>query len=99
MSLDRMNAVTTSESETASGGFGIKYMIQVAIVGGTGYTALELIIILLRHPQVRIAAVTSRQEGAPYVAEHHPSLARRLDLRMEPFDADALVARGVKCVF
>jgi N-acetyl-gamma-glutamyl-phosphate reductase len=74
-------------------------MIKVAILGGTGYTALELINILLRHPHVEIAAVTSRQEGTPLVAESHPSLTGRIDLRMEPLDADELTARGVGCVF
>src|SRR6516164_6755461 len=74
-------------------------MIDVAILGGSGYTALELIKILLRHPEVRIAAVTSRQQDTPLVAELHPSLTARIDLRCEPFDADRLVARGVECVF
>src|SRR5438477_7462882 len=74
-------------------------MIKVAILGGTGYTALELIKILLRHPQADIAAVTSRQEGTPLVAESHPSLTGLVSLRMEPFDADSLAARGVQFVF
>jgi N-acetyl-gamma-glutamyl-phosphate reductase len=74
-------------------------MIKVAILGGTGYTAVELLKILLRHPQVEIAAVTSRQEGTPLVAESHPSLTSLIDLRMEPFDPDNLVARGVQYVF
>src|ERR1700674_2456117 len=74
-------------------------MIKVAILGGTGYTAVELIKILLRHPEVDIAAVTSRQEGTPLVAESHPSLTGLINLRMEPFHADSLAARGVQCVF
>ena len=49
----------------------------------TGYTALELIKILLRHPEVEIVAVTSRQEGKPHIAMIHPSLTGRLDLRLE----------------
>lgn len=57
-------------------------MTRVAILGGTGYTALELIRILLRHPQVRITAVTSRSETGQ-VGEVHPSLHGRLDLRLE----------------
>jgi N-acetyl-gamma-glutamyl-phosphate reductase len=73
--------------------------INIAILGGSGYTALELIRILLRHPHARIVAVTSRQEGTPRLAELHPSLAGRIDLRCEPFDADALLARGVQCAF
>jgi N-acetyl-gamma-glutamyl-phosphate reductase len=74
-------------------------MHKVAILGGSGYTALELIKILFRHPAVEIAAVTSRQEETPRIAELHPSLTGRLDLRCEPFDADRLVARGIECVF
>ncbi len=74
-------------------------MTKIAILGGTGYTACELIKILLRHPHAEIVAVTSRDEKMPAVAEAHPSLAGRLKLRMEPFDADKLVAKGVECVF
>src|ERR1700747_3522744 len=73
--------------------------MKIAILGGTGYTALELLKILLRHPAVEIVAVTSRQEGTPLVAEQHPSLTGRIKLRCEPLDADRLVARGVQCVF
>jgi N-acetyl-gamma-glutamyl-phosphate reductase len=74
-------------------------MIKVAILGGSGYTAVELIKILLRHPRAEIVAVTSRQEGTPLVSELHPSLARRLELRCEPFGADRLVAHGVQFAF
>ncbi len=74
-------------------------MTRVAILGGSGYTALELIKILLRHPAVEIAAVTSRQSETPRLAELHPSLTGRLDLRCEPFNADRLLSRGVQCVF
>jgi N-acetyl-gamma-glutamyl-phosphate reductase len=73
--------------------------VKTAILGGSGYTALELIKILLRHPSAEIAAVTSRQDDAPHVADVHPSLARRLDLRLEPFDPDRLLAKGVQCAF
>ncbi|HEY5312573.1 MAG TPA: N-acetyl-gamma-glutamyl-phosphate reductase, partial [Pirellulales bacterium] len=55
-------------------------MTRVAILGATGYSALELIKILLRHPNVEITAVTSRQEGHPPLAMVHPSLAGRLEL-------------------
>ena len=39
----------------------------VAILGGSGYTAVELIKILLRHPHAEIVAVTSRHEGTPLI--------------------------------
>src|SRR5207244_4730679 len=74
-------------------------MTKLAILGGSGYTALELIKILLRHPAAEIVAVTSRQEEMPLLAELHPSLIGRTDLRCEPFDADRLLARGVQCAF
>ncbi|HJZ90540.1 MAG TPA: N-acetyl-gamma-glutamyl-phosphate reductase [Gemmataceae bacterium] len=74
-------------------------MTKIAILGGSGYTALEQIKLLLRHPEARIEAVTSRQEGTPTVAELHPSLFGRIDLRCEPFDPDALKKRGVQCAF
>src|SRR5438128_4995915 len=74
-------------------------MTKVAILGGSGYTAVELIKILLRHPRAEVAAVTTTKEGTPPVSELHPSLLSRLDLRCEPFDADRLLARGVQCAF
>jgi len=73
--------------------------IKVAILGGSGYTAVELIKILLRHPGAKIEAVTSRQEGTPHISELHPSLTSRLDLRCEKFDAGSLKQRGVQCAF
>jgi N-acetyl-gamma-glutamyl-phosphate reductase len=74
-------------------------MTKIAILGGSGYTAPELIKILLRHPGAEMVAVTSRQEDTPLVADLHPSLTERCRLRCEPFDADRLVARGVQCAF
>lgn len=74
-------------------------MTKIAIIGGSGYTAAELIKLLLRHPAAEIVAVTTRQDGTPPIAELHPSLTGRISLRCEPFDADRLVAQGVECAF
>jgi N-acetyl-gamma-glutamyl-phosphate reductase len=74
-------------------------MTKVAILGGSGYTALELIKILLRHTGVEIVAVTSRREDTPDIAAIHPSLTGRTKLRCEPFHVDRLVAHGVECAF
>ena len=71
--------------------------IKCAILGGSGYTAVELIKLLLRHPGADIAAITSRQ--SEHIADLHPSLLGRLDVKCEPFDADALKAKGVQCAF
>src|SRR3954471_1718078 len=73
-------------------------MTRVAILGATGYSALELIKLLLRHPEVEIAAVTSRQEGNPHVAMVHPSLAGRLNLQLEDLSPAEVTARA-ECVF
>src|SRR5262249_8217412 len=73
--------------------------VRVAILGGSGYTARELLHILLRHPHAEVVAVCSRQEGTPLVGELHPSLLGRCDLRCEPFDPDRLVKLGVRCAF
>ena len=71
--------------------------VKVAILGGSGYTAVELMKLLLRHPHAEIAAVTSRDPQL--VTDHHPSLLGRIDLRCEPFDAAALKAKGVRVAF
>jgi N-acetyl-gamma-glutamyl-phosphate reductase len=73
-------------------------MTRIAILGATGYTALELVKILLRHPEAEIVAVTSRQEGQPHIAMIHPSLTGRLDLRLEDLSPAEVAARA-DCVF
>lgn len=73
-------------------------MTRIAILGATGYTALELIKILLRHPEAEIVAVTSRQEGSPPLAMVHPSLNRRVDLNLEDLTPQEVAARA-ECVF
>ena len=73
--------------------------VQVAILGGSGYTAVELMKLLLRHPHAEIVAVTSRQEPGKPVSADHPILSGRLDLPMENFDPDKMKAKGVTCVF
>ena len=67
-------------------------------MGATGYTALELMKILLRHPQVEITCLTSRQEGKPHVSMVHPQLAGRLDLALEPLGPIEVASRA-DCVF
>jgi N-acetyl-gamma-glutamyl-phosphate reductase len=72
---------------------------KVAILGGSGYTALELLKILTRHPSAEIVAITSRAEETPPIDEVHPSLRGRINLSCEPLNVDRLVARGVECAF
>ena len=56
-------------------------MIKAGIVGGTGYTGVELLRLLAQHPQVELTAITSRTEDGVAVADMFPSLRGRLDLR------------------
>lgn len=58
-------------------------MIRVGILGATGYTAFELAKILLRHPHVKITALTTRSDDRPHVAQTHPHFAGLLDLHLE----------------
>ena len=73
-------------------------MVRVAVLGATGYTALEALKILLRHPQAEIVAVTSRQEGKTPVSSVHPSLVGRLDLPLEDLTPEE-VGKRADCVF
>ena len=72
-------------------------MTNIAILGATGYTALELIKLLLRHPDVKIAALTSREVTSP-VDIVHPSLTGRLSLKLENLTPDQIAERA-DCVF
>lgn len=73
-------------------------MAKVAILGATGYTALELLKILVRHPEADVVALTTRQTGNPPVAEIHPSLTGLLDLPCENLRHEE-VARRADIVF
>lgn len=54
--------------------------IRVGIVGGTGYTGVELLRILSQHPGVELATITSRKEAGTRVADMFTSLRGRVDL-------------------
>ena len=55
-------------------------MIKVGIVGGTGYTGVELLRLLTRHPQAELKAITSRKEAGMPVADMFPNLRGRVKL-------------------
>ncbi len=55
-------------------------MIKIGIVGGTGYTGVELLRILATHPEAQITAITSRKEDGLPVSEMYPSLRGRVDI-------------------
>lgn len=72
--------------------------VRVGILGATGYTALELLKLLLRHPQVEVTALTTRQEDRPHVSAIHPQFHQRLDLHLENW-GPAELSQHCDCVF
>jgi N-acetyl-gamma-glutamyl-phosphate reductase len=56
-------------------------MIRAGVVGGTGYTGVELLRLLAGHPNIEVSAITSRAEEGKRVDEIFPSLRGRVDLR------------------
>lgn len=64
-------------------------MIKIGIVGGTGYTGIELLRILARHPESDLVAITSRKEAGARVADLFPSLRGVVDIAYsDPAKAD-----------
>jgi len=70
-------------------------MIKVGIIGGTGYTGMELLRLLAVHPQVELRTITSRAEAGKPVAELFPGLRGYVDLAFSEPDAKALAACDV----
>lgn len=67
--------------------------MRVAIVGASGYTGLELLRWVRRHPELELAAVTSEQRAGQPVGEAFPALRGLVDLRFEALDAERLAGR------
>ena len=65
-------------------------MIKAGIVGGTGYTGIELLRLLSQHPQVELTAITSRQEAGKVVSAMFPSLRGRVSLAFSHPDKASL---------
>ncbi|MBE2294060.1 MAG: N-acetyl-gamma-glutamyl-phosphate reductase [Phycisphaerales bacterium] len=65
-------------------------MIKVGIVGGTGYTGVELLRLLATHPGVELAVITSRGEKGVKVSELFPNLRGRVNLSFVEPDVAAL---------
>ncbi|MBN2866070.1 MAG: N-acetyl-gamma-glutamyl-phosphate reductase [Thiotrichales bacterium] len=64
--------------------------ISVGIVGGTGYTGVELLRLLANHPQAEVRMITSRSEEGVAVADMYPNLRGIYDLRFSVPDSAQL---------
>ncbi|MEO9275955.1 N-acetyl-gamma-glutamyl-phosphate reductase [Marinomonas sp. 5E14-1] len=65
-------------------------MYKIGIVGGTGYTGAELLRLLANHPEVEVAAITSRSEEGKLISDIYPSLRGHYDLRFSNPDIEEL---------
>lgn len=72
-------------------------MIKIGIVGGTGYTGVELLRLLATHPQAELRAITSRAEAGRPVADLYPNLRGHVDLAFT--EPDAALLAGCDLVF
>lgn len=68
--------------------------VNIAVIGGTGYTGFELVRLLAYHPHARIKAITSRQyAGKPY-SECYGAMRSIVDLKCEEFDPDSIAKKA-----
>lgn len=65
-------------------------MIKVGIVGGTGYTGVELLRLLAKHPQAEVTVITSRAEAGIPVSDLYPNLRGHVDLAFTEPDVNTL---------
>lgn len=72
-------------------------MIKAGIVGGTGYTGVELLRLLAAHPEVELGVITSRSEEGLAVADMYPNLRGHVELCFTA--PDMAVLKGCDVVF
>lgn len=65
-------------------------MIRTGVVGGTGYTGVELLRLLAAHPRVELGVITSRSEAGRGVADLFPNLRGHLEIAFSEPDIDRL---------
>ena len=73
-------------------------MLRIAIIGGSGYTGVELLRIFKLHPQVEVVAVSSRKYAGHSAGEVFPSLHGYSDLIFTPPD-EGLLDRSIDFIF
>src|SRR5690554_7862092 len=71
--------------------------LRIGIVGGTGYTGVELLRLLAVHPHAEVVAITSRSEDGIGVADRFPSPRRHYALRHSIRGVKLLAACDVVC--
>ena len=69
-------------------------MLNVAVVGASGYTGVELLRILQCHPEVAVTCVTSEQSAGKRISEVFPSLRGRCDMVLENLEPVRIAERA-----
>ncbi len=72
-------------------------MLKIGIVGGTGYTGVELLRLLADHPETRVEVITSRSNAGTPVADVFPNLRGKFDIQFSEPDVDSY--QGCDLVF
>lgn len=93
--LVHLPAVPWSDAGERRSTLTVSEMIKVGIIGGTGYTGVELLRLLAVHPHADLQVITSRSEAGRTVAELFPNLRGHLDLTFTDPDTNALCACDV----
>ena len=63
---------------------------KVAIIGATGYTGVELLRLLLHHPEIEVTALTSQKYAGLSIGEVFPSLRKALQIKCEELNIDQI---------
>jgi N-acetyl-gamma-glutamyl-phosphate reductase len=79
-----------SLSKTGSGKTSEK--VRVAVLGATGYAGVELLRILISHPRVQLALLTSQQYVGKRLSDVYPSLAGKCDTVLEEIQPEKIAA-------
>ena len=69
-----------------------KDTVSIGVVGGTGYTGVELLRLLSQHPRAELRVITSRKEAGQPVADLFPNLRGRVNLKFSEPSREALSA-------
>jgi N-acetyl-gamma-glutamyl-phosphate reductase len=74
---------------------------KVVVVGASGYAGEELVRLLIRHPNIELAAVTSRQSAGQALGSVFPKFAgmKYADLKFTDSSVESIIATGAKMVF
>ena len=73
-------------------------MINIGIIGATGYTGVELVRLALGHPEIKIKVITSEKSQGIKFSEAFPSFQGIFDLTLEPFKAKEIAATYRKSI-